>query len=62
MAIGEYGTGVLVELFDITKLTNINDRNKCLTISNEDNEAQLDNGVFSRYTFFVTRKIYIILL
>ncbi|CAH1738910.1 ATP-binding cassette sub-family G member 1-like isoform X1 [Aphis gossypii] len=48
VAIGEYGTGVLVELFDITKLTNINDRNKCLTISNEDNEAQLDNGEYQK--------------
>jgi len=47
VAIGEYGTGVLVELFDITKLTNINNHNKCLTISGEGNEAQFDNGVFS---------------
>jgi len=47
VALGEYGTDVLDELIDITKFTNINDRNKCLTISGEDNEAQLDNGAFS---------------
>jgi len=47
VAIGEYGTDVLVELFDITKFTNINNCNKCLTISGEGNEAQLENGTFS---------------
>jgi len=56
VAIGEYGTDVLDELFDVTKFTNINDRKKCLRISGEDNEAQLDNGAFSGYSFFVTRK------
>lgn len=62
VAIGEYGTDVLVELFDITKFTNTNDRNRCLTISGEGDEAQLENGAFSWYIFFVTRIIYVILL
>ncbi|KAF0748215.1 ATP-binding cassette sub-family G member 1-like isoform X1 [Aphis craccivora] len=48
VAIGEYGTDVLDELFDITKFTNINDRKKCLRISGEDNEAQLDNGAYQK--------------
>lgn len=39
MAIGEYGTDVLVGLFDTTKITNTNGRNKCHTISGEDHEA-----------------------
>ncbi|XP_015369898.1 PREDICTED: ATP-binding cassette sub-family G member 1-like isoform X1 [Diuraphis noxia] len=39
VAIGEYVTDdVLVELFDTTKITNTNGRNKCHTISDEDHE------------------------
>ncbi|XP_060852904.1 ATP-binding cassette sub-family G member 1-like [Rhopalosiphum padi] len=44
VAIGEYGTDVLVKLFDTTKITYINDRNKYPTISGGGRETQLENG------------------
>ncbi|CAI6349680.1 unnamed protein product [Macrosiphum euphorbiae] len=39
VAIGEYGTDVLVGLFDTTKITNTNGRNKCHTISGQDHDT-----------------------
>jgi ATP-binding cassette, subfamily G (WHITE), member 1 len=46
VAIGDYGTDVLVKLFDTTKITYINDRNKYPTISGEGRETRLENGTF----------------
>ncbi|XP_001943523.1 ATP-binding cassette sub-family G member 1 [Acyrthosiphon pisum] len=43
VAIGEYGTDVLVKLADTTKITYIKDHNNCHLIS-EDQELQLENG------------------
>lgn len=47
VAIGEYGTDVLVESFDTTKIINTSGRNKCHTISEEDHEEiELEIGGF----------------
>ncbi|XP_022165957.1 ATP-binding cassette sub-family G member 1 isoform X2 [Myzus persicae] len=43
VAIGEYGTDVLVKLADTTKITYIKEHNKCHLISG-DQELQLENG------------------
>lgn len=48
VAIGEYGTDVLVKLADTTKITYIKDHNNCLLISG-DQELQLENGAFTLY-------------
>ncbi|KAE9538590.1 hypothetical protein AGLY_005689 [Aphis glycines] len=45
VAIGEYGTDVLVKLADTTKTTYINGHNNCHLISG-DQELQLENGTF----------------
>lgn len=50
VAIGEYGTDVLVELFDSTKMANTNGRNKCHTIYGGDHEAiEFEIGTFLCY-------------
>jgi len=48
VAIGEYGTDVLVKLADTTKTTYINGHNNCHLISG-DQELQLENGAFLLY-------------
>jgi len=48
VAIGEYGTDVLVKLADTTKTTYINGHNNCHLISG-DQELLLENGAFSLY-------------
>ena len=50
VAIGEYGTDVLIKSFDTTKVTNTNGLNKCHTFSGEDHEAiELEIGEFLSY-------------
>jgi len=48
VAIGEYGTDVLVKLSDTTKITYIKEHNNCHLISG-DQESQLENGAFTLY-------------
>lgn len=48
VAIGEYGTDVLVKLADTSKITYIKDHNNCHLISG-DQELQLENGAFTLY-------------
>lgn len=48
VAIGEYGTDILVKLADTSKITYIKDHNNCHLISG-DQELQLENGAFTLY-------------
>ncbi|CAH1738913.1 unnamed protein product [Aphis gossypii] len=55
VAIGEYGTDVLVKLADTTKTTYINGHNNCHLISG-DQELQLENGTFLKNNNIVDKK------
>lgn len=55
VAIGEYGTDVLVKLADTTKTTYINGHNNCQLISG-DQELQLENGTFLKNNNTVDKK------
>jgi len=48
VAIGEYGTDVLVKLADTTKTIYNKNHNNCHLISG-DQELQLENGAFTLY-------------
>jgi len=56
VAIGEYGTDILVKLADTTKITYTNEHNNCHLLS-EDQELQLENGVFSLYIVMYNRRL-----